>query len=129
VLRHVLLEDVVLDRPLDLRERHALLLRRGGVEAEEDHRRPVDRHRRRHLAERDPLHEGLHVGERRDRHAALAHLALGPRVVGVVAHERREVERDAEPRLPLREQELEPLVGLARVEKPANWRIVHSLPR
>ena len=60
----------------------------------------------------------------------LADFALRPRMIGVVAHQRREVERDRQSRLPVLEQELEALVRLAaRVPKPANWRIVHSLPR
>ena len=44
----------------------------------------------------------------------LADLALRPRMVGVVAHQRREVEGDGESGLPVREQELVALVRLAR---------------
>src|SRR5207237_1832554 len=40
------------------------------VEAEQDRRRPVDRHRRRDLVERDAAEQILHVGERRDRDPA-----------------------------------------------------------
>jgi hypothetical protein len=52
-----------------------LLLRHRQVHREEDRRRRVDGHRGRHLAEGDAVEEGLHVGQRVDRHAALAHLA------------------------------------------------------
>jgi hypothetical protein len=83
--------------PRSLSAGHALLLGRRDVEAEEDDRRPVDRHRDRDLVERDPVEERLHVGERRDGDAADADLAERARVVGVVPHERREVERDGEP--------------------------------
>src|SRR5207342_1900685 len=52
------------------------------------------------------------VVDRVDRDAGLAHLALGPGVVRVQPHLRRQVERDGEPRLPVVEQVSEPLVGL-----------------
>jgi hypothetical protein len=75
VLGLVLLEDVVLHRAADPVERHALLLGDRHVEAEEDDRRPVDRHRDGDLVERDPVEQRLHVGQRGDRDAALADLA------------------------------------------------------
>ena len=98
--------------PRSLLGRHALLLRGGDVEAPQDDRRPVDRHRRRDLVERDAVEQHLHVGQARDGHAALAHLAQRPRMVGVVAHQRREVERHRQPGLAVLEQELEARVGL-----------------
>ncbi len=52
--------------------------------------------------------------ERADRDADLADFAERALVVGVVAHQRREVEGGREAGLPVREQELEALVGLAR---------------
>ena len=39
----------------------------------------------------------LHVGQRGDADAALAHLAQRQRMVGVAPHQRRQVERDAQP--------------------------------
>src|SRR3546814_7889345 len=47
--------------------------------------------------------ELLHVAEVADRHADLADLALGERVVAVVAGLRRQVEGDGEPGLPARQ--------------------------
>ena len=91
---------------------HALLLPDSDVEREQDRRRRVDRHRGRDVAERDPAEERLHVLERVDRHPLAADLALRPRVVGVVAHQRRHVERGREPRLAVVEQVPEPLVRL-----------------
>ena len=61
--------------------------------------------------------EQAHVGQRVDRHSDLADLALGPRMVGVVAHLCRQVEGTREARLAGIEQELEALVrGLGRAE-------------
>src|SRR5690606_4532993 len=104
VLRLILLQDVVLDGAAQLLRRYALLLRRDDVEAEEDDRRTVDRHGDGDLVERDPGEEGLHVGQARDGDAALPYLAQRARVVGVVTHERGEVEGDAEARLPVLEE-------------------------
>ena len=70
----------------------ALLLGDQLVEQQQDRRRRVDRHRRRDLVERDAGEQHAHVVDRVDGHADLADLALGPRVVGVVAHLRRQVE-------------------------------------
>jgi len=61
MLGHVLLENVVLHRPAQLRDRHTLLLGGGHVEAEQDGGRTVDRHRGRHLIEWDAAEQGLHV--------------------------------------------------------------------
>ena len=71
----------------------------------------VDRHRRRDLVHREVRHEEAHVGQRVDGHADLAHLALGPGVVRVVAHLGGQVEGARQPGLPGVEEELEALVG------------------
>ncbi len=118
VLRHVLLEDVVLDRPLEPVDRHALLLRRRDVEAEQHRGGAVDGHGGGDLVERDPVEQGLHVGEAGDGHAALPHLALGAGMVGVVAHQGREVEGDGEAGLAALQQELVALVGVLRGPEP-----------
>ena len=112
LLRDVLLEDVRLDRPAQPLARDALLLADARVEREQDRRGRVDRHRRRHVAERDPREQRLHVLERVDRHAFAPDLAERPRVVRVVAHQRRHVERGRQTRLPVVEQVMEALVRL-----------------
>ena len=108
----VLLEDVVLRGAGDLVLRDALLLADDGVHRDEHGRRGVDGHRGADLVERDAVEHRLHVGERVDGDADLADLALGERVVGVVAELRREVEGDGEAGLALAQEELEALVGL-----------------
>ena len=108
--RDVLLEDVVLHGPAQRRRVDALLLGDELVEEQEQRRRRVDRHRRRDLVERDPVEQDLHVGERVDRDAGAADLALGPRVVRVEPELGRQVEGDREPGLPPLEQ-----VAVARV--------------
>ena len=81
----VLLEDVVLHRPAELRRLDALLLRDELVEQEQQRGRRVDRHRRRDVAERDAVEQQLHVRDRVDRDTRAADLALGAGVVRVVA--------------------------------------------
>src|SRR6185312_8675584 len=93
VLRHVLLEDVVLDSSAQFLDVHTLLLGGGNVEREQNYRRTIDGHRRRNLVERNPFEKRFHVGETGYRDAALADLALGTRVIGVIAHQRRKIER------------------------------------
>ena len=114
LLRDVLLEDVRLDRPAELRARDALLLADAGVEREQHRRRRVDRHRRRDLAERNPREERLHVLQRVDRHPLATDLAQRPGVVRVIAHQRRHVERGRKAGLPVPEQVAEALVRLRR---------------
>ncbi len=59
-----------------------------------------------------PVEQDLHVGQRRHGHAARAELALGHRVVVVVAVERRHVEGDRQAGIALPEQCLEARVRL-----------------
>ncbi len=93
---------------------HPLPPGHGDVEGEEDRRRGIDGHRRRHPIERNALEEILHVLQRRDGDPDLADLAVGGRRVGIVAHLRGQVEGHREPRLPLVEEESIALVGLGR---------------
>ena len=114
----VLLEDVVLRRAADALRRHALLLGDRDVEREQDGRGRVDGHRRRHVGEWDTGEEMLHVLDARDGDADLADLADDSRVIRVVAHLRREVERDGEPGLSMREQRAEPRVRIQSGPEP-----------
>ncbi len=118
LLRDVLLQDVRLDRPAQRRPRHTLLLADAQIERQQDRRRRVDRHRRRHLSERDPLEQRLHVLQRVDRHPLATDLAQRARMIGVVAHQRRHVERRRQPRLAVLEQIPETLVRLRRRPEP-----------
>ena len=114
VLRHVLLQNVVLNRAAQLVRRNALFLRRRDVERPENDRRAVDRHRRRHLVERDAVEQHLHVGETRDGDARLADFTQRSRMIRVVAHQRREVECRRQSRLAMLEQKLEASVRVGR---------------
>ena len=135
-LRDVLLEDVGLHRPAQRLARHTLPLTDADVEREQDRRRRVDRHRRRNFTERNPLEQRRHVLERVDRHALAPDLALRPRVVRVVPHQRRHVECRRQPGLPVLEQVPEPRVRLGRRPEsrelphrpgpPAVHRLVHA---
>ena len=95
-------------------EQVALYMEDLPMAGEQDRRRGVDRHRGGDAAERDPLEEPLHVGEGVDGDALATDLAERQPVVGVVAHQRRHVERGREAGLPVREQVAEALVRLLR---------------
>jgi hypothetical protein len=114
LLGDVLLEDVGLGRAPEPVARDALLLADADVVGEDDRGRRVDRHGGRDVGERDASEQRLHVGERVDRDALAADLAQRARVIRVVAHERRHVERGREPRLPVVEEVPEALVRLLR---------------
>ncbi len=113
--REVLLDDVVLGRPLELGALDPVLLGDGDVEAEQPGGGGVDRHRRVHVVERDPVEELVHVALVGDRDADLADLAAGEDVVGVVAGLGREVEGHREAGLALGEVAAVELVGALRV--------------
>ncbi len=103
MLRHVLLEDVVLNRSPELFSRNALTLRRGDVERPQNDRRAVYRHRGRDLVEGNAFEQHFHVGQAGDGYAALSYLALRPRMIGVVAHQCWKVESYREAGLPVRQ--------------------------
>ena len=66
------------------------------------------------VAEVDAVEQRFHVGERRHVDAALPHFAERQLVVGVAAHQRRQIEGDAQTGAAGREQLLIALVGLFR---------------
>ena len=107
----------------------ALPARDRDVEREQDDRRRVDRHRRRHAIERNAVEQLRHVVDRVDGDADAADLAGGERVIGVVAHLRRQIEGDAQAADALREQVPIPRFDSAAVPNPAYCRIVQSRPR
>ena len=92
----------------------ARLLRGRDVHREEHRRGRVDRHRRGDGAEVDVAVEVLDVGERVDRHAALPDLADRERVVGVAAHQGRQVEGGGQAVTPRGEKILEPPIRVDR---------------
>ena len=71
--------------PVSLSERHALLEGRDDVEGHDRQHGAVHGHRHRHPVQRDAVEEDLHVLDRVDGDARLAHVAHHPRVVAVVA--------------------------------------------
>ena len=81
-------------------------------------------------ASADAVEQPLHVGERHDADAALADLAERQRVVRIAAHQRRQIERDAQAGAAgLRAAACSAALVSSGVPNPANWRIVQSLPR
>ena len=69
-------------------------------------------------AEPDAVEERLHVGERGDVHAALADLAERELVVRIAAHQRGQVEGDAQPGAAGGEQRLVAAVGVLGRPEP-----------
>ena len=112
--RDVFLQDVVLNRARQLLRRHALALADRDVQRQQDDRRRVDRHRRRHLVERDAVEQRRHVVDRIDRHADAPDFARRQVVIAVVADLRRQIERDAQAADALRQQVAIALVGFRR---------------
>jgi hypothetical protein len=93
LLRDELLQHIRLDRAAQLGRLQALLLADRHVHRQKDDGRRVDRHGGRDLVERNAAKQEFHVLERRNGDALAAHLAERHRVIGVVSHERRHVER------------------------------------
>ena len=114
-LRDVLFENIRLNRSAEQLARDALLLGGGDVLRNRDCGRPIDRHRRGDVSHIDAVKERFHVAQRVDRDAALPDFAARLRRIGVIAHQRRHIERDRKPVLPLLEQKMIALVGLLGV--------------
>ena len=112
--RDVLLQDVVLDRAGQLTCVNALSASDGHVQRQQDDRRRVDGHRRRHAVERDAVEQRGHVLDRVDGDADPADLAGGQRMVRVVADLRRQVEGHAEAHDALGEQVAVAAIRLGR---------------
>ena len=79
----------------------ALRLGNGEVHGPDDGRGRIDGHGNGHIAQRDALKQRFHIGERGNRHAALADFAQRLRIVGIVAHQRWKIERYGQPCLAL----------------------------
>ena len=126
----VLLEQIVLDRARDLIAADTLLLGDELVEQQQDRRRRVDRHRRRHLVERD-------VGQQQ---SACRRSSRSPRPP-CRPRPRRAGDRSRDPsgsagrtRTTARSgrrasRNLKRWLVDSAVPKPAYWRIVHGRPR
>ena len=115
LLGDVLLEDVGLQRAVQLAGVDLGPL--GGHEhhAEDRDRGTADRHRRGHVTQVDPVEEDLHVGRAVDGHAAVSDLTEGHRVVGVAAHQGRHVEGHRQPAATAAQDHLVALVCLLSV--------------
>ena len=111
-LRDILFQYIVLQRPTQRGHRKAALLSIGDIHGPDSSGGTIDGHRGRHLIQGQIGEENLHIGKRGDGHAALAKLAYGQRMIGIVAVQSRHVERGREARLALFEQVFEAGVGV-----------------
>ncbi len=112
--RDVFLQDVVLDGAAQLGQRDTLPACDRHIQREQNNGGGVDRHRRRHLAQRDAVKQRRHVVDGVNRHTNTAHFPCGHRMVGVVAHLRGKIEGDAQAADTLREQVAVACIGLCR---------------
>ena len=126
VADHELFQDVVLNGPAQLLRIDALLLGRDDVERHDRQHGAVHGHRDRHLIERNLVEEDLHVLDRIDGHACLAHIADHALVVGVVAAVRGQIERDGQALLSRRE--IAPVEGV-RFFRRRESRVLADGPR
>ena len=104
LLRDIFLENVVLQSTGDFLPIGALLFRDRQIHRPDHRRRRIDRHRSRHIGERNLVEQHFHIRQRADRYAALSDFAFRERVIGVVTHQRRQIKRDGKTCLPLRKQ-------------------------
>ena len=98
---HELLEDVVLDGPLELGLRHALFFGSDNEHGQHRDHRAVHGHRNRHLVERDAVKQDFHVLDTVDGDASLAHIAHHAGMVAVIAAMGGQIESDRQPLLAL----------------------------
>ncbi len=111
----VLLQDVVLRGALQQRLLDTLVLGRDDVERQQPRRRRVDRHRRVHPVQRNPVEQRRHITAMCDRDTDLADLTTRELVIGVITRLRRQIERDRQARLPLLQVAPIQLVGAASI--------------
>ena len=97
----ILLEDVVLQRAPERSHWEAALLRVDDIHGPDNRSRAIDRHRGRDFVQRQSIEQHLHVGQRRDGHAAFAELARGQLVIRVVTIERWHIKSGGEAGLSL----------------------------
>ena len=117
--RQIFLDDVVLRRAGELLARYALFVGERRIEREQPSRCRVDRHRGVHFAERDTVEQCPHVADMRNRHANLADLAFGERMIAVVTGLGRQIEGDRKPGLPLAQILTVERVRACRIRWPA----------
>ena len=112
LLRDVLFQYVVLQRPREPFPIRALLFGHCQIHGPKHGRGRIDGHGRGDFRQRNAVEKRLHVRERTDGHAAFAHLSERQLMIGVVAHQRRQIEGHGEPGLPLRQQVAETRIGI-----------------
>ena len=112
------LEDVVLDGAAQILPSDTSLFRVCEEERHDDDGRRVNRHGHGDFLEIDAFEQHLHIVERIDGDAKPADFAERAWIVGVEAHQRRQIEGGGETGLAFAEEELEAFVGLRRSRSP-----------
>ena len=114
LLRDVFLEDVVLNGAGNFLPIGALLFRHRQVHGPQHRGWRIDGHGDSGLFQIDAGEQYLHVFQRINGHAALAHFAFALHVVAVVAHERRQIEGNGQSAAAVSQQILVALVRFFR---------------
>ena len=112
--------------PLNCSGRYALLFGSHDIKRHDRQHGAVHGHRHRHLIQRNPPEQYLHVEDGVDCHARLAHVARHALVIGIVSAMRGQVERYRNPALPRREIAPVKRIGLFGSRKP---RVLPDGPR
>ena len=93
---HELFENVVLNGAAQLFGLNSLLFGGNNIERHDGQHGAIHGHRHRHLIQRNMVEQDLHVEDRIDGHARLAHISGHALVVGVVSAVRGKIERNRE---------------------------------
>jgi hypothetical protein len=92
LLRDVFFQNVVLESAGKRLEAGSLLVGHREIHRPQDRGRRINGHRGGYAGERDVVEKYFHVGKRTDGDAAFPHFTVGERMVGVVAHQRGQIE-------------------------------------
>src|SRR5439155_273119 len=80
--------------------------------------RSVNSHRSSDMLYGNTIEQHFHIGEAGYSDSALSDFAFAKRMIRVVTHQRRQIERDRQTCLTLLEQVFEPLIGIERRTEP-----------
>ena len=100
VAHHEFFENVVLDGARQLLCRYTLTLARDDIKRQNRDHRTIHGHGYGHRVERDLVEQNLHIRDRINRHASLAHIAHNTRMIAVITAMCGQIEGDRQPLLP-----------------------------
>ena len=99
ISHHKLLQNIILNGALKLRQLHALLLSSYNVECQNGQHGSIHRHTDRHLVQGYPLKQALHILNRINRNSRHPNVTRYPRVITVVSSVRCQIKSHTQPLL------------------------------